>query len=785
MRRKWQYKIVSLGLVGVLFLTGCSKLTTTQNVYDYKKQSEDKLYFYSSDAELDLFLNDFYERHSRRNADTAINDMQLGTAGTAWKAWEALSLVWHDSSSLNFRQDSFSLMKKWLYTAPVDDYGYAWSSNTALENAEESPYNNVFGMGWPFPNYGGAYEFDWEFNTYRNDEGFKLNGTGNVEGQIGDGMFHVEVENSDRISFEKDLTAELMNTQDTPYLEFDIRWCFDGTFTENDVDDIYVLWQNTKSDKWHQVKVSECTALSTDITAVYNQHIYMPMYLLDEWGDNNTIKALKIQVRAKEGKKLSGEVNLNYVRGNYDSRHIDNGYNLLEATKLYYEYTNDETILKDMLNRCRRVVMFMAYNLDGADGLVDLSNFEGHDGGTISDGVAHTIVSSYWDILSLSPKSLYAQVLYYQSLKDLIYLELAAQDIGLELDAPSIKLFDGGTKTYEWTTKQLQEMADTVKSEVQKPVDRDNKIGFFDTEKGRFIEGFNMHGDVVDHGSTVFNNMAVAAGLATDEQGKKVLEWINGDRVVEGDMASGHEGDPTDPENYGIYDYKFAPRTNTLKNTQQYSTGHASAVTTPFAYSCQDGGAILFTTYYDLMARMRVNGVQNTYERLSEIKDWYLDVYEFSAEEYGAAQFYRAYYLNEGITMQGGGIEGTVGIDTEFLESAILYAIVPMAFFKLESKSAKELSVSPSLPDELEFWRMENLMFNDVKYDLEIRENGVILESVRGNTEGMKLCVKLETESKEPKVYVNGVELAKDNYTVSAGSVEVTVDFAAQYIEVR
>ena len=109
----------------LLFLfTGCKGNKDKGEVtagYLYQKQSADKLYFYSSDKKLDTFLNDFYMRHSRAEEETAINAMQLGDGGTAWKSWETMSLIWFDSTNTNFRKDSFSLLKQWLYSAPVDD----------------------------------------------------------------------------------------------------------------------------------------------------------------------------------------------------------------------------------------------------------------------------------------------------------------------------------------------------------------------------------------------------------------------------------------------------------------------------------------------------------------------------------------------------------------------------------------------------------------------------------------------------------------------------------------
>ena len=758
--------------------------------YLYEKKSADKLYFYSSDEKLDTFLNDFYMRHSRSQEETAINDMQLGTGGTAWKSWESMSLVWFDSTNTNFRKDSFSLLKQWLYSAPVDDYGYCWSTMASLEQADVTPAGNNFGMGWPFPNYDGSNMYDWEFNGYKADdtEGWTVETDGTlVSSVIGNGLWTNKIKNSSEISFSRDMGSYGIPTEDAPYLEMDIRWCVDGLFTDNSVDDIYLSWQVLGSNEWYTAKQSDYTARSMDITANYANHIYMPMYLHPAWGTDNQVTALKITVKARENESLNGEVNLNCVRGNYDSRQIDNGFNLVDAVKLYYEFTGDKKILEDTLNRCRKVAMFMVYNLGGESGLVDLSNLVGHNGGVIADGVSQTIASSYWDVLSLSPKSLYAQVLYYQTLQNLAYLEKSAKAEGITLEKPVIKLNEGGEIAYEFDADYLQTLAKKVAREVQRPVDTQNKTGFFDTKKGRFIEGFNKHGNVVDYGSTIFNNMVVAAGMATQEQSEKVVSWISGERIVEGDEATGYEGDPDEYLSYGIYDYEFAPRTTTVKNYEQYTSGHYTEASKAYSASCQDGGAILFTSYYDLMARIQTKGVDDAYSRLKSIRDWYLKIYDYAEENgYGGAQFYRSYYASEvGIPLQGMNVAGSLGLDSEFLENAIVYSVVPFGFFNLESKDVKTLSVTPNIPKELSFWRMENLMYNGIIYDMEIANDYVILESVRGNTEGMKCTINLPTDSATPTVYCNGKPLPADAYTVANGMVTLTVDFRAQKIQVK
>ena len=86
------------------------------------------------------------------------------------------------------------------------------------------------------------------------------------------------------------------------------------------------------------------------------------------------------------------------------------------------------------------------------------------------------------------------------------------------------------------------------------------------------------------------------------------------------------------------YDYEFAPRTTTLKNYEQYTSGHYTEANKAYSASCQDGGAILFTSYYDMMARIQAKGVDDAYKRLKGIRDWYLKVYDYAEEMVTAAR---------------------------------------------------------------------------------------------------------------------------------------------------
>ena len=145
-------------------------------------------------------------------------------------------------------------------------------------------------------------------------------------------------------------------------------------------------------------------------------------------------------------------------------------------------------------------------------------------------------------------------------------------------------------------------------------------------------------------------------------------------------------------------------------------------------------------------------------------------------------QFYRVYYGELDIAMQGGGPAGGIGLDTEFLEAALLYATVPYGFFGLQSAERDTLEISPELPSSLSYWKMENLAFHQVVYDLTIGKDFAQIDYVRGATDGLSVNVNLQKPDKKFKVLVDGK--TTDRYTVSGNVVKVNVPFRACKIQI-
>ncbi|MBQ7374222.1 MAG: hypothetical protein IJW64_06680 [Clostridia bacterium] len=275
------------------------------------------------------------------------------------------------------------------------------------------------------------------------------------------------------------------------------------------------------------------------------------------------------------------------------------------------------------------------------------------------------------------------------------------------------------------------------------------------------------------------------------------MQWINGDRIVANDEY-GSQGED-------LYYYEFAPRVNTYSEKDQmdnsiFNGSYSNPKCIYGETQVQNGGAIMYVSFYDLMSRIETLGADNAYERLSAIKDWYMPIYDYyvQSDNYNKKpdRFYWDYYeksqwndkyvpLQNGV--KGGereiGPNGVLGIDGEFLESFLMVSAIPYGFFGISTSGGDTLKINPSLPKNLKYWGMENLSFNGVKYDLTIFKNSVRIDSVRGDSNGLKVKVTLSTKSNNPKVYVNGKQIT--DFVIENGDVVVSVPLKSAVIEIK
>ena len=773
----------------MFFITGCA---SAQN-FEIKKESDEMVKFVSSDEGLDNFLNDYLHRHLRYD-DYRIGNVDLGGDDVMFsKEWSALSMYWFNCTDEVLNTDRFDMMRTFLHNVPQDEFGYVWQAYNTLHYPMHDANTYYHGFGWPFPTYLHSYGLTqgWEFNE--NDlEGWTVYGD-HTSTSVGQGLATIETAGSEKLGIdsgdlydETGLNDRSISTKQSPFLEVDLRMLVSDV---NAVDDVYIRFKNTDSDEWYEISQKEWGLLDVPMQARWEQHLYFPMYLHPEWGTDKWIRQIQIEVRAEEGQTLSGRTAYNFVRCGYDTRHSNNNCILINTGKIDYEFTNDAEELANNITRYRKAMLFLLDYLEGRSGLLSMNHLVGHGGNPKGDAnyYGDSLGNGYWDILLMPEIDLQSNMYFYNALRSMAYLERAAAECGIEVPKTEarVRSYENqgqGEYVYSETAESLDALADKVAENLRQPADDTAKTGFWDDEKGRFFAGYDAKGNRVDYGFLMWNIEMVTSGIATQEQGDRIVAWLDGEVIQEGDTAVG--GTPGEGQ-VGIYDNEFAPRATTIKNYEGYFWGWGGG-DFKFGDQVQDGGSIMYTSYYDLMTRLKARGADNAFERLKGIQSWYEKV-QRAAEESGVGstvsneRFYRVYYAALGVPMQGWNTSGGVGLDAEFLESSLTYAAVPLGFFGISSEETGVLKVSPSLPSSLNYWKIENLMYCGVKYDLTMTADGVMIDAVRGDTTGLSIKIALPA-GKAKSVYVNG-SLAQ---SVQEGDrLVVTIPFAAAQVVVR
>lgn len=784
-------------LVAVMVFGACTSPAEPYEPYDYQvaHASVDKvLRFFSSDNNLDAFLNEYFERHMRYR-DNRIHAFPVGAGQPVWKEWESMIGSFWDASSENLT-DHYATnrwVRNWLtfdYMSVQDRQGYI-STSTGITS-------NDWGQGWAFPSYqhNNKGKFGEEFS-----EG--VNGWEGVGSTVVRAYDELAADTLDGSSTEHYLRAETgglsgelaftspvirngagTNAFYAPFLHFSWKFTMkDGDAA--DLDDLYVYFQTADNPNWSEdqcVRYSEYASVTKPFAEADDvwQGTFLNMFLNEKWGRDattlNMITRLKFVLKAKAGKTFDGSVTFNFIRADFDDRFSDNCGQYISAAKHYLSYTQDVALLKEVLPNARRAMQFYLTCLDGAEkGIIDNRYLVGHfNSGTADTGIG--IGDGYWDAISFPNVNLYANLSYHQALVGMLWLEEMAQAYNVTVPAVTVLGKDMKTVvTYTETAESLAEKLERCESLMRST--------FWDEENGRFFAGYYDTADgtgttdrKMDYGFLMFNLQAVADGIASEEQAKKIMAWVSGERLIEGDDSTGAD----------IYKFEFAPRFSTKHNATDgiWAVGQASR----WEVGVRDGGAVMQTSYYDLAARAAVNGADDAFERLKGIEAFYMKVRAAGGE---GVEFYRAYFNQLGIGMQGnydsdgdgvadGDNEGPIGIDCEFLEAALMFVSVPDAFFGMDPGPDGVLTVSPSMPSSLNYWRMENLLFGGVSYDLSIGKYFVQLSGV-GADSSLKVKVMLPKPGFDFTVEYRGEPIA---YTEEDGRIAVTVPLANGKVEI-
>ena len=329
------------------------------------------------------------------------------------------------------------------------------------------------------------------------------------------------------------------------------------------------------------------------------------------------------------------------------ARHYTTNASFVSAVADYYLLGRDMAFLMDgaepLLSKARRAMNYQLDNLHGREGILTIPDPE-------NDGTVKGLPDNYWDFWRFGYQTSYGNILFYRSLLRMAELEKALGET-------------------ERATELLQ-LAAHVKA-------RFNEV-FWNDEKGRYIGCIDVNGTPRDFGFTFINLLAVAEGIATEERARYIMDWMDGTVVHQTEDSSGRD----------IYHYKIAPRSNTIDAAHGepwYESWNGVLLAGPgkaaeYGVQMQNGGAIFYVSFYDLIARCRVFGADNAWKRMQVI-----------LSEFLVDQLRRDPTGNEGMTE-------VVGVIGEFPESGLVPASLLYAWLGMDAV-ASGLQFTPKLPE--------------------------------------------------------------------------------------
>lgn len=736
--------------------------------------------FESSDGDLDNFLNDYMERHIGYNDNKVITNM-LSTGTTYAKYWEEKSLSWFDHDILG--TDLEETIKRQLSVTPQDEYGMVFGSNNDFLSSMFSGVAGGNPFGWPFPLYNKSQgnSIGWEFNNDANQDWYVESGEEITYNGYANVSFSGK-KNQSLVLKTKDF-RELYNktysTEHCPIIELDMRLNNIYKFgMDTNVEDVYIMWQTENGgDTWYEVSLSDWAVNPVEQTAYTAARLYVPMYLNENW-NGQRLTAVGLKVKPKTEEKLDVTLALNYIQLNYDTRQSFITSQYILAFGEYVSTSRDLVFLQEYLPKMRQAIMWELKCLKGEQGMLDISYLQGHDG--IPGVIGHGISDCYYDITPSPAVNLWSNIQFYGALQSVIAVEKMAAAYGITDTTASIRHpYNVGERiAWDYTISDLESILSSLKTNMEKPyVDGDydwsEKGGFWDPSTGRFIQGVTGEGKKLDYGYVHYNLEAISYGIGTEEQVKSVMDWINGDRIVEGDTSTGDD----------IYVFEFAPRYSTVDNKNDYMWAYQKSGEGRMSYgdSVNDGGAVITWSYFDLVSRVQTRGAEDAFARLKNINAWYDKVKSYGGE---GINFYREYYDRQDVlTVQGSGNEGGAGLDSEFLEASMMYAAIPYGFFGLDSTEADVIGFTHNLPEKLTYWQLNYMEIGSLKFSVKMTKNSFTIMNAKGTVGNTKLKLTFDKPSGSLSVTVDGKPTT--NYEIKNEKIIVTVPFANCTVTVK
>lgn len=666
--------------------------------------------FGSSDPEHDRLLNDLFRRHARivKGHDSLrLEGYPVPAGGTVslWRDWEVDMLLWHDYSATNYpEEDRPGFLKVMTTETPLDKFGYYFTALNHPTPPGTAPGTH-FGMGWPFPTYvnsvGLSAGFEWQTSTSTLDWQLEDAETADLE----NGKWSLRATGPHPAIVSPYINAHWFHA---PFVHLDVQYQkIDPAF--DDEERAFRLYWQTDVEPWfseeRSVDSRRFPVIPRDtLSTATLRRFWLPMYLHPEW-KGQTIRRLRFEpVSPAQGRgERELEWSMNYLRLDYDSRHSVNNPIFIRFVARKFFWDGDAEFLKSQLPRMRKAMQFLLSHLQGdALNLIDNSWFVGHDGIGWTENreqrIGHGIGSNYFDIVCMGPRDLSTNIYFYQALEALAKIEEWVEaHPKLDSPRPSVIGPDGQSEIpYRETAESLRARLEPVRQAVHRE--------FWNPETGRYAGWRNVCGELKDYGYTQFNLEAILAGIADAQATRSILEWLDGARTVEGDDSTGED----------IYTWRFATRFTTRRNALDYMWAW-SGFNAPFGGQVQDGGAVLFTTYFDVRARLAAGDRQGAWTVWRRMIDHHAEVIEAGGR---GPDFYRVYYENHPGTLQGGPTPGGLGLDSEFAESFLTPCAWALGWIGIDAPEPELFRVAPQLPPGLETVRLENAVYRGNRIDI-------------------------------------------------------------------
>lgn len=607
---------------------------------------------FEGDPELSAALNDYTWRHFKNrggNGPTLFN-----------KEYLLLSDIWLNAIEPHRNKPIQEVHREDLLSIQLDDEGYVHT---------HQHFSHAHDWGWPFPVWtqagmgpGGwqGITAGWLFQEHADLRGWaadylkqapelsKYYGSEAAQSWIlsgckSDGIVDKAWQLSQE--FPMDMTVywpagTTIDAFNAPFVQ--IRWKSEKPLGGQDRPRLLFSTTDDPSDAMlHEMSIPTNTPLDPDGYV----HTILPMHEHPEW--KGTISKLAIELPAS-----GGMYRIDSIFTCYDTRHTINNPIYILASMEYFRWTHDTDFLRRQINKMRTALHYMRNAMKGAERNYIRVEWPGHDGlagfrvkedGSKEVLPGHGIGNNYWDLMPFGWDDFYATYQYYAATRTMAELEQWIAEHP-EWKVPRGALaFDA--EALEVHAKQIKEKANEL---------------FWNEETGRYYASIDKNGKAYDYGYTFLNLEAIWYGIVPKERAKSIMDWVSGQRIVEGDTSTGAD----------IYHWRFGPRATTKRNVEWYGQGWYNPEHIPWGGQVQDGGAVLGFSFYDLFARLKVYGPENALQRLREIMAW--------DREVQAAGGYRAYYADgkHGTTLQGCGTPGGLGVDCEFYESSLLPAFV-------------------------------------------------------------------------------------------------------------